>query len=149
MPARAELNGSTGAEQFPADAEWRVEVAYRQPAPGGTPLTQTLTSTYTNESALGRSTSFESESEFGVEVSVSASFFVEFSASLKTSQTITHKHEAGTSVTTTASQIDTLSVTGPPCGSAAPPCVPVYTGPSEFDVYQDNVFGTFLFQPVR
>lgn len=122
---------------------------YRQPAPGSMPLTQTLTNTYTNETTLGRSSTYESQVGFGIESSVSADFVVKFSASLKLSQTFTRTHQAGSSVTNTAQQIDTLSITGPPCGSATAPCVPVYTGPSEFDVYQDNIFGAFMFNPVR
>jgi hypothetical protein len=123
---------------------------YRQPAPGGTPLTQTLTNTYGNTSTLGRSSSYQAQVGFGIDASMSASFFgVTFGSDIKFSRTLTHTHQSSSSVTSTTTQIDMLSVTGPPCGSSTPPCVPVYTGPPEFNVYQDNVFGTFMFNPVH
>lgn len=122
---------------------------YRQPAPGGSPLTQSFTNTYTTMSTLGRSSAYQEQVEFGIDVSLSGSFFAKFSSTLNISQTFTHTHEASSSVTSTGTVIDSLSITGPPCGSNTPPCSPVYTGPSEFDVYQDNIFGSFMFNPVR
>jgi len=43
-----------------------------------------------------------------------------------------------------------LSITGPPCAGVNFPCNPTYNGiPSEFDVYQDNIYGTFMFNGVN
>lgn len=39
-------------------------------------------------------------------------------------------------------QCATISITGPPGGSG-------YSGPTQFNVYQDNVFGTFMIWPVQ
>ena len=122
---------------------------YRQPAPGSSPLTQTMTNTYTNTSTLGTTSSFQTQVGFGVEASLSGEFFAKLSRSLKLSFTLTQTHQSGRSVTATTTQIDTLSITGPPCGSNTPPCAPVYTGPPQFNVYQDNIFGTFMFNPVN
>lgn len=123
--------------------------AYRQPAPGSSPLTQTMSNTYSTTSTLGRSSSHQTKVGFGVDTSLSGSFLAKLTASLSVSFTLTQTHESGTSVTSTTSQIDTLSITGPPCGSQTPPCVPVYTGPPQFNVYQDNIFGSFMFNPVN
>lgn len=123
---------------------------YRQPAPGGTPLTQSLTNSYNHMSTLGRSSSYQSQVGYGIDASTSASFFgVTFSTSVSLSHTLTHTHESSSSITSTTAQVDTVSITGPPCGSSTPPCVPVYTGPPEFNVYQDNVFGTFMLNAVH
>lgn len=123
--------------------------AYRQPAPGSAPLTQTMSNTYSTTSALGKTSSHQSRVGFGVDTSLSGSFFGKLTVSLSTSFTLTHTHESGNSVTSTTSQVDTLSITGPPCGSQTPPCAPVYMGPPQFNVYQDNIFGSFMFNPVN
>lgn len=39
-------------------------------------------------------------------------------------------------------QCATISITGPPAGSG-------YAGPTEFNVYQDNIYGTFMIWPVQ
>jgi hypothetical protein len=122
---------------------------YRQPAPGGVPLTQSLTNTYTDTSTVSRSTSYQTQIKFGVSFHLEGKFLAKWKATLKIEETLNFMHGRGTSVTATGSQINSLSVTGPPCGSNTPPCSPVYTGPSQFDVYQDNIFGTFMFHPVR
>lgn len=142
VDGRFTISGATGggAQSF----------TYRQPAPGGTPLTQSLTSTYTNISTLGRSSSYQTQVGYGIDASMSASFFgVTFGSDVKFSHTLTHTHQSSSSISSTTSQMDTASITGPPCGSGTPPCVPVYTGPAEFNIYQDNVFGTFMFNPVN
>jgi hypothetical protein len=123
---------------------------YRQPAPGGVPLTQSMMNTYADTSTVSRSTSYQTQIKFGVSFELEIrNFLTCFKKTLKIEETLSFMHQRGTSVTATSSQINSLSVTGPPCNSNTPPCSPVYTGPSQFDVYQDNVFGTFMFHPVR
>jgi hypothetical protein len=123
---------------------------YRQPAPGGVPVTQSLTNTYSDSSTVASSTSYQTQVKFGVSASLTfKKFLLKFQASLKVEHTLNQTHMRGSSVTSTSSQINTLSITGPPCGSSTPPCVPAYTGPSQFDVYQDNIFGSFMFNPVH
>lgn len=50
-------------------------------------------------------------------------------------------------ITDTNMQTDQLQITGPGCTGS--PCNPAYSGPGEFDVYQDNIYGTFMFWPVN
>jgi hypothetical protein len=123
--------------------------AYRQPAPGSQPATEAFSSQYSSASSLGTTSSYQTEGSWGVDVSISASWLVSFSADLKKSWTSTQTHQSSSLTTNTTTQVGSVSITGPSCGSSTPPCSPVYTGPSEFDVYQDNVFGTFMFNPVR
>lgn len=122
---------------------------YRQPAPGSSPTTQTLSNMYSTSSSLGMSSTYETQTSFGLDVSISPLIFQVVNANLKRAWTFTETHQASTMTTNTKAQMASLSITGPPCGSSAPPCNPVYSGPVEFDVYQDNIFGTFMFNPVR
>ncbi len=50
-------------------------------------------------------------------------------------------------VTNSNTQTDTVQITGPPCPATTAPCNPEYTEPHEFAVYQDNLYGSFMFWP--
>src|SRR5262249_44891892 len=59
------------------------------------------------------------------------------------SQTLTWNYARLDTLNVSQTLTNQLSVTGPP----DPP--PTYQGPSQFIVYQDNIFGTFAFVPVN
>jgi hypothetical protein len=124
---------------------------YKQADPGEVALNQTLANTYTTTSTQGLSSTTTHTQTFGIDVSLSASVFIaSLSVDLKSSQMLTWTHVANNSSTNTSTMADMLSITGPPCASTTFPCVPIYSGiPSEFDVYQDNIFGTFMFNGVN
>lgn len=122
---------------------------YRQPAPGSSPITQTLTNSYSDTSSLAASTRHETQIDLSVDSELSGSFLVDLKLILKASFTFTTSFERSRSTTNTRTEINTLSITGPACGSNVPPCIPEYTGPSQFNVYQDNIFGSFLFNPAH
>ena len=125
------------------------DFVYLQAAPGQQPITQSFTSTYTNNSTQGQSSTQTNQVAFGVDVSFSSSAFIaSFNYDLKYQNTFTWTATQNSSINTVASQADTLSLTGPPCNSSTAPCVPVYTGPGRWDVYQDNIYGSFMFHPL-
>jgi len=75
---------------------------------------------------------------------------------VKTSGSLTWTTEAQTSSTETTSSTAALSVQGPPCGNVNAgigPCAPVYDAaggqPVQFEIYQDNMFGSFMFAPIN
>ena len=83
------------------------------------------------------------------------SFVLMFTSELKQSDTLTWTlmYQNSTSMATVSTA--SLSVQGPPCGNMIAgqgPCSPVYDAsgnqPTQFDVYQDNLYGTFMFAPV-
>ncbi len=95
----------------------------------------------------GQGTSYRTQRTFGIDQQFKGSGdYQSFAADLKLSNTMTSMHSQTTQTTRTNQAIDSLSIS-PPC--AAIQCTPAYTGFSEFDVYQDNLFGTFMFYPVR
>lgn len=81
---------------------------------------------------------------FGVSESFGGGFLGLFDSTVTIgeSETLTWNYSYLNTLTTTTTLTDALSVKGPP----DPP--PTYTGPVEFVVYQDNLFGTFAFVPV-
>lgn len=122
---------------------------YKQADPGETALTQSLATTYTSTSTQGATDIATTKETFGIDVNLTGgAFLASLSADFKDSQTMTWVHQVSNSITNTTTSSATLSITGPPCAGATFPCNPAYSGVPEFDVYQDNVFGTFMFNGV-
>lgn len=124
-------------------------VTYTQAGPGnGGGITTTYDLENVNTSSEGRGTTTSFQQSFGVEEGFSASaWFNSFSVNLSVSkvQTLKWTHSWEDTLTTTKTLSQALSVTGPGCPQTSPPCVPTYTGPGQFIVFQDNQFGTFMF----
>jgi hypothetical protein len=131
--------------------------SYLQADPSTTATIFTCGLTYTNLSTQEQAISTSYSQTFSVDNSFSGSgFFSSFSAELKTSNTLTWTTDAQSSITASTTSTGNLSVQGPPCNNVMPgvgPCVPVYDAngnqPTQFVVYQDNMFGTFMFAPVH
>jgi len=122
--------------------------AYKQAGPGnGSGLTQTYTNENTTTNTVATGNTYTFQQAFGLEEKVGGSFFwqsVQFDFKQSSTFTWTHSHLLTT--TNITDSTDTLSITGPPCPAPPPgPCNPAYAGFPEFDVYQDNLFGSFMF----
>jgi hypothetical protein len=131
-------------------------IDYFQAAPSTTAPIDTCTLTYTNTSTAADDITHTSSQTFSIDASVSASFVATISADVKTSYTAELTTEKQSSITETTTSTAALSVQGAPCNntvSGVGPCVPVYdasgTEPTQFEVYQDNMYGTFLFAPIH
>jgi hypothetical protein len=131
-----------------------ASVDYLQGAPSQTPPVVTCTLTYTTLTSQAESYSNTNTQMFSTDSELSATFFKLFTGSLKSTNSITFTTTAQKTITSSTTQTSTasFSLQGPNCGNQTPdqgPCVPVYNGPTQFDVYQDNVYGTFMFAPVH
>lgn len=124
-------------------------IAYQQAGPGnGGGLTTTYNTVNVNTSSVAAGASQGFKQAFGVDANFSGSGWLSgFTLDVKTSQTLSWMHTWEDTLTTTQTQTNALSVTGPGCPQNPPPCVPSYSGPGQFVVYQDNLFGTFMFYP--
>lgn len=131
---------------------------YTQAPPSTTANVYTCSVTYTNMSQQAKSITNSYQLGYSVSVDLSANFLSFFSSELKysSSQILTWENQASTQLTNSSTSTATLSVQGPPCNNVNPgvgPCVPVYdasgTEPTQFEVYQDNLYGTFMFAPVH
>jgi hypothetical protein len=110
-------------------------------APGS--LSETFSNTYVNSSSTTKGASSTHSQSYGVALSASLKYG-DYSASLKVANTLTWTNMQSSSIanSNTTTQIASFTL-GSPCASCA------YTGPTVFEVYEDNVFGTFMFDPVR
>lgn len=129
---------------------------YDQAAPSQAANIFTCTLAYTNTSTQAQEISSTASQTFSVDASFSESaFVVSLTADLKSSSTLSQTTDWQNSITKTTTSTASLSVQGPACNNVQPevgPCVPVYDAgynePTEFYVYQDNMYGTFMFAPV-
>jgi hypothetical protein len=130
---------------------------YDQAAPSQAPENPSCTLTYTNTSTQAQEITKTSSQSFSIDKVFKASvFFAKLSAELKDTYAFTLTTDAQNSITTSATSVASFSIQGPPCNNVTPgvgPCVPVYDAdydqPTEFYVYQDNMYGTFMFAPVH
>jgi hypothetical protein len=90
----------------------------------------------------------EFQEAYGVEFEFKGgTWFSKFTLDVSVTHTLKWTHTWENTLTTTNTLTNALSVTGPGCPQTSPPCVPAYTGPGQFVVYQDNLYGTFMFYP--
>jgi hypothetical protein len=132
-------------------------IEYAQAGPGnGGGITQTYSNSVTNTQAVANGNSYKKTQSFGIETNFSISANIPLNIfsndiSVKTNYTnsFTTTQSYQQTITTTNMQQDTLSITGPNCPAENPPCSPTYSGPPEFVVYQDNLFGSYMFYPLH
>jgi hypothetical protein len=130
---------------------------YLQASPSTSPNVFQCNLTYTNLSTQASDITTMYSQTFTLDIALQGTaFFSNFSADLKDSYTLTWTKEAQSSITTSTTSLGSLFVQGPPCNNVVQgqgPCVPVYdasgTEPTQYQVYEDNVYGTFMFAPVH
>jgi hypothetical protein len=85
---------------------------------------------------------------FSMEESFQASFFGGVSVDLKQGLKFQWMDQWNNLYTQQSGQTNQVSITGPPyCAPGSTTCTP-YEGPQEFNIFQDNVYGTFMMEPV-
>jgi hypothetical protein len=143
------LPSTTADQRFTQIAYPPNPIAYTQAGPGnGGGITTTYNTVYTNTSSVASGASQSFKQAFGIDSKFSGgTWFAKFTLDIKQSNTLTWTHTWQTTLTTTQTLTDALSITGPGCPQTSPPCTPLYTGPGQFIVFQDNLFGTFMFYP--
>lgn len=116
------------------------EIQYAPPPMGDGPITETYSVALTTTTIQGQAGKDTRQVGFAVDINASGGFLVDFTDDLKISNTLTWTNQWSTQSTQNFGQTAALSVTGPAFTDN-------YTGPVEFDVYQDTVYGTFMFYP--
>jgi hypothetical protein len=128
---------------------------YSQGSPSVNASIYTCNLTYTSLTTLANSITNTTSQTFSTDIGLSAQFLAQFNLLLQNSNTLTWTTSAQQSITNGTTLANSLSVQGPPCGNTPPSltCVPEYNAsgyqPLQFDVYQDNLYGTFMFAPIH
>jgi hypothetical protein len=128
-------NGSTNIDATRFHLQIGQTLAYDPPPCGGQPITNTYTETYqtttTHEQTAGDSYSVSYTRSAG------GNFSSWLSANFLSQTTLTWTNKWGHQASTGSGKSATLSITGPSS------CT--YSGPVDVQVYEDNVYGTFMF----
>lgn len=129
------------------------DISYFQPPAGAQPITTTYMLGYSVSDTEGRSYTISNGTTFGVESEFGVGFGGYVKITAGSSQTFTTTTQSDQSLMTSNGTTSTASITGPPCTVVGGTCSPLYPsitypGPTEFDIYEDTLFGTFLYYPV-
>jgi len=120
------------------------DFVYQQAAPGGQPGTQTYSDTYTNTTTQNQGAAYTTSQTFAYERSfMGSAWLANVTFDLSQASTLTWMHQWNNQISSTNSSSASLSITGPPCVVSAGHCNPVYNKSTQFDLYQDVLFGTF------
>jgi hypothetical protein len=118
-------------------------IDYVPPGPGGNPTTQAYSANYVQTDTNGKGAKYTFQQGFAFEEKWKGSLFLQsVSFDLKQSDTLTWTHQFSQVMTRSSGNTVSFSVTGPAATAN-------YSGPTEFLVFQDNIFGTFMFYPVN
>ncbi len=108
----------------------------------------TYTYTYTDSTTASQSAENKTTISWGISDSFAGGFFfteVTYKVTYTGSVVLDNKTE--TSITNTTTDSASTTIEGPPCTGS--PCSPLYSGVppqfGDFDVYQDNLYGSFMF----
>lgn len=112
---------------------------YAPPPPGQQPVTQTFSETRTVAASQGLGVSVSFQLGLSDEFTTNSSVFnIDFSNALKTTDTLKLTIKLNLKNDQQAEQTSSVSITGPASTDN-------YTGPVLLNVFQDNVYGTFMF----
>ncbi len=101
---------------------------------------ETYSWTYTTTATQGQGSKNTNVQSFAIEVKNSNSFIAHISFDWKASTTFTWVDQWNVLMTKKMSEQNLVFING---------WTPPYTGPDEFNVFQDNVYGTFMVNPVQ
>ena len=140
---------TTTDQRFTEAAGATQDFPYSQAGLGSTKgETQIYNQQYSTTTTKSQGGSYMYSQGVGMEEKFGGSFFgIGVQYDMKQTLTFTWNDTWQNTVTNTSTQTDIATITGPPCPSPTAPCVPAYSEPSEFTVYQDNLYGTFMFWP--
>lgn len=117
-------------------------VPYVPAASGAQPVT--TSGSFTTQTATSTSQSAQTQYSVGYTLIFGGgiSWFAEYNASVKVSTTYTVTDKWSSALNSTVGKTESYSITGPASTDN-------YTGPVSFQVYRDNVYGSFMFYPLQ
>lgn len=116
-------------------------IPYEPPAPGGQPVTVTGSFMTTTATSTSQSATYQYGVGFTLAFSAQADWIAEFASKLQFSSTYTTTDMWSSTLNSQVGKTASYSITGPQYSDH-------YTGPVSFQVYRDNVYGSFMFYPL-
>jgi hypothetical protein len=116
------------------------DIPYEPPAPGGQPSTNKGSLQYSKTTTEGTGSTYTEQVGFSLDIKATVGFIAQLNTELKAMSNLTWTQKFSSTNTQKTGQTASWSVTGPAASAN-------YTGPTLFDVFTDNVYGTFMFYP--
>lgn len=116
-------------------------IPYVPPAPGGQPVTVTGSIATQTATSASQSAQNQYSVKFTLLFSSQLNWIAEFSEKLQVSTSYTVTDKWSSTINATTGKTASFSITGPQSTDN-------YTGPVSFQVYRDNVYGSFMFYPL-
>jgi hypothetical protein len=124
------------------------DLIYLQAPVGGQPITQNYADSYTQSSTQGHGATYDYSQTFAIETSFNNSLFIlSFGKTVSQSSKVEWTESWDQSLTSSNTQTAAASITGPPCVVSGSTCNPVYNKSTQFSLYEDNLYGTFMLFP--
>ncbi len=111
--------------------------------PGGSPSMQKFSQGYQKIATDGQGFKDTHSESYSIDISLKNGFLGIFNTDFKAGNTLTWSNGYSTTSTNTTGQSASVSIVGPQC--TGNPCSQVYTGPTQFNTYEDTVYKTFMF----
>ncbi|MBZ5694138.1 MAG: hypothetical protein LAN36_02125 [Acidobacteriia bacterium] len=134
--------GLTTSPDHRFDLQVGETFTYEPPPSGGQPITETFSSSYQMTTTSGQGAQDTYDVEFSVDRKFTGNFGIQIGVELKSSTKTTWANKWSELTTQMVGQTAGLSITGPATSDN-------YTGPTDIQVWKDNVYGTFMFYPVQ
>jgi hypothetical protein len=114
---------------------------FEPPPAGGQPVTKTyqLSTQTTNTNSQGAKDTYAVQ--YSIDTTFKGAFLADLTIDIQSSKTFTWVNQWSMTNTSTVGQTASLSITGPAYSDN-------YTGPTEIQVWRDNVYGSFMFYAV-
>jgi len=126
------------------------DLIYLQAPVGGQPITETYTDSYTQSSTQGHGATYDYSQTYATETTFNNSLFIfSLGKTISQSNKVEWTDMWDQYLTTSNTQTAAASITGPPCVVSGSTCNPVYNKSTQFDLYEDNLYGTFLLFPLN
>jgi Galactose oxidase, central domain/Kelch motif len=130
----------------------KSDISYQQPNPGGQPEGSMWGQGFTIMASQNAGYKDSHTVGYSLDANLTDGFLSGWAKlSLKDSQTLTWTNQYSSTSTNTTGQTATFNVVGPACvvPSGGSACNPVYTGPTEFELFEDTVYRSFMFYPAQ
>lgn len=120
---------------------------FTQAAVGANPNPNTFTQSTTTMTSNKTGSNHEFDQGFALDINFTSSFFgiTGVKYDFNTSNTEKWTDQTLKTLTNTTGNTAQVTITGPTCTVVNNVCSPQYTGPNLLTLYQDNLYGTFMF----
>jgi len=135
-------------------SDGQSDISYQQPNPGGQPTPKTWSQSFQVIASQNAGYKDTHTVGYSLDAKLTNGFLTDWinaTADLKNSDKLTWVNSFSATSTNTTNQSAMFSITGPACvvPTGSTTCNPVYTGVTEFELFEDTVYRTFTFFPAQ